>query len=80
MAVVLRMKMFGTKKKPSYRIVAMTKTVRRDGKPLEELGYYQPKSKSADNAKLNMPRVEYWLKNGALPSPTVKSLIKRLTV
>ena len=77
MAVVLRMKMFGTKKKPSYRIVAMNKTTRRDGRPLEELGIYYPK-KSKDQVTLDKARVEYWLKNGAVPSPTVKSIIKRM--
>lgn len=76
MAVVLRLKMFGTKKKPSYRIVAMTKARRRDGKPLEELGIYYPK-RSKDQVTLDKARVEYWLKNGAEPSATVKSIIKR---
>lgn len=79
MAVVLRLKMFGTKKKPSYRIVAMTKSVRRDGKPLEELGIYYPK-KGKDQITLDKARMEYWLKSGAVPSPTVKSIIKRVMV
>lgn len=79
MAVVLRLKMFGTKKKPSYRIVAMTKTVRRDGKPLEELGIYYPK-KGKDQITLDRVRMEYWLKQGATPSTTVKSIIKRVMV
>jgi small subunit ribosomal protein S16 len=77
MAVVLRLKMFGTKKKPSYRIVAMTKSVKRDGKPIEELGIYYPK-KGKDQVTLDKARVAYWLKNGAEPSPTVKSIIKRV--
>jgi small subunit ribosomal protein S16 len=79
MAVVLRLKLFGTKKKPFYRIVAMTKANKRDGKALEELGYYDPK-KGRDRLALDRERVEYWLKNGARPSPTVKSMIKRLSV
>jgi small subunit ribosomal protein S16 len=79
MAVVLRLKMFGTKKKPSYRIVAMTKTVKRDGKPIEELGIYDPK-RGKDQITLDKTKIEYWLKNGAVPSPTVKSIIKRLMV
>jgi len=77
MAVVLRMKMFGTKKKPFYRIVAMTKSEKRDGKALEELGYYDPK-KGKNQVALDRERVEYWLKNGAIPSETVKSILKRL--
>lgn len=79
MSVVLRLKMFGTKKKPSYRIVAITKTLKRDGKPLEELGIYEPK-KGKDKVTIDKARVEYWLKNGAEPSSTVKSIIKRLMV
>ncbi len=77
MAVVLRLKMFGTKKKPFYRIVAMTKSTKRDGKPLEELGYYDPK-KDKNEVALDRERVEYWLKNGAKPSETVKSILKRI--
>lgn len=79
MAVVLRLKMFGTKKKPFYRIVAMTKSTKRDGRALEELGHYDPK-KGRDQVALDRERVEYWLKNGAKPSATVKSIIKRLEI
>jgi len=79
MAVVLRLKTFGTKKKPFYRIVAITKSTKRDGKTLEELGYYDPK-KGRDQVALDRERVEYWLKNGAKPSETVKSIIKRLEI
>lgn len=79
MAVVLRLKMFGTKKKPFYRIVAMTKSTKRDGKALEELGHYDPK-KGRDHAALDRGRIEYWLANGAKPSETVKSILKRLEI
>ncbi len=77
MAVVLRLKVFGSKKKPFYRIVAMTKSKKRDGRALEELGFYDPK-KGQNQVGLDRKRVEYWLKNGAQPSGTVKSIIKRL--
>ncbi|MFH1665189.1 MAG: 30S ribosomal protein S16 [Candidatus Omnitrophota bacterium] len=76
MAVVLRLKMFGTKKTPFYRIVAIDKSTKRDGRALEELGHYDPK-KGKETVVLDKPRVEYWLKNGAKPSATVKSIIKR---
>ncbi|MDP8298918.1 MAG: 30S ribosomal protein S16 [Candidatus Tantalella remota] len=79
MAVVLRLKMFGSKKKPFYRIVAMTKSKQRDSKALEELGHYDPK-KGRDQVALDRDRVEYWLKNGAKPSDTVKSILKRLEI
>ncbi|MDP8258658.1 MAG: 30S ribosomal protein S16 [Candidatus Aadella gelida] len=77
MAVVLRLKVFGTKKKPFYRIVAMSKPSKRDGRALEELGNYDPK-KGRDQVALDRERVEYWLSKGAKPSETVKSIIKRL--
>jgi small subunit ribosomal protein S16 len=76
MAVVLRLKRFGSKKMPYYRIVAMDKSTKRDGRPLEEVGSYDPK-KGKENAVLKQDRIEYWLKNGAQPSETVKSLIKK---
>jgi len=79
MAVVLRLKKFGTKKKPFFRIVAITKSTKRDGKTLEELGHYDPK-KGKDQVALDRERVEFWLKNGAKPSETVKSIIKRLEI
>ena len=79
MAVVLRLKMFGTKKNPFYRIVAMAKSTKRDGKALEELGFYDPK-KDKNEVALDRERVEYWLKNGAKPSATVKSILKRLEI
>lgn len=79
MAVVLRLKRFGTKKKPFWRIVAITKSKKRDGEPLEELGHYDPK-KGKDKVTLDRERVEYWLKNGAKPSVTVKSIINRLEI
>jgi len=79
MSVVLRLKMFGAKKRPCYRIVAIAKAEKRDGKTLEELGHYDPRL-GLENVTLDRERVEYWLKNGAKPSPTVKSIIKKLEV
>jgi len=79
MAVVLRLKKFGSKKKPFYRVVAIDKSTKRDGKALEELGHYDPK-KGKDQVALDRERVEYWLKNGAKPSETVRSIIKRLEI
>lgn len=79
MAVVLRLKKFGNKKNIFFRIVAMTKSEKRDGRALEELGHYDPK-KGKENVALDRERVEYWLKNGAKPSETVGSILKRLDI
>ena len=76
MAVVLRLKRMGTNKKPFYRIVATERTNPRDGRFVEEIGYYDPK-KNPSVIKMDREKTLYWLKNGAQPSATVKSLIKK---
>ncbi|MDD4956725.1 MAG: 30S ribosomal protein S16 [Candidatus Omnitrophica bacterium] len=79
MAVVLRLKRFGTKKRPFYRIIAVDKPAKRDGKALDELGFYDPK-KGKEHVELDKEKAAYWLKNGAKPSETVSSILKRLGV
>jgi len=76
MAVVLRLKRMGTNKKPFYRIVATERSSPRDGRFIEEIGYYDPKKNPA-LVKVNKERALYWLKNGAMPSVTVKSIFKK---
>ena len=76
MAVVLRLKRMGANKKPFYRIVATEKTNPRDGRFIEEIGYYDPK-KNPHDIKIDKERALYWLKNGAKPSVTVRSLLKK---
>ncbi|MDD4202723.1 MAG: 30S ribosomal protein S16 [Candidatus Omnitrophica bacterium] len=76
MAVVLRLKRFGSKKRPFWRIVATDKRSPRDGRFIEEIGYYDPKTEPSD-VNIKKERALYWLKNGAIPSPTVKSLLKK---
>lgn len=76
MAVVLRLKRMGTNKKPFYRIVATERSSPRDGRFIEEIGYYDPKKDPAD-IKVKKERALYWIKNGAKPSVTVKSILKR---
>jgi len=72
--VKIRLKRVGSKKAPHYRVVAVDVRSRRDGKPLEELGYYNPRSK---DLKLDQEAVDRWMKNGAQPSDTVASLIRK---
>ena len=76
MAVVLRLKRMGANRKPFYRIVATEHTNPRDGRFIEEIGYYDPKKDPA-TIKIDRDRALYWLKNGAKPSVTVKSLLKK---
>ncbi len=76
MSAVIRLKRMGTKKKESHRIVVMDKHAPRDGKPIEILGSYDAKTDPA-TIRVNKERAEYWLGVGALPSPAVKTLLKK---
>jgi len=76
MATVIRLKRFGTLKKPFHRIVVMDKRSPRDGRPIETLGFYDPKTDPA-NIKVRKERAEYWLGVGATPSLSVKNLFKK---
>ena len=76
MAAVIRLKRFGTLKKPSHRIVVADKHRARDSRPIETLGYYDPKTNPA-NIKIDKARAEYWLGVGAIPSDAVRLLFKK---
>lgn len=75
--IKLRLKRFGKKREVSYRIVAMHSTSRRDGRPLEELGFYNPRT---DETRLNVPAIVQRLKQGAQPTETVRSLLQKAQV
>jgi small subunit ribosomal protein S16 len=74
--VKLRLKRMGTIKKPFYRIVAVDSHKKRDGKYLESLGYYDPKTDPL-TLKVDFEKSLKWLKVGAQPSDTVRSLFRR---
>jgi len=76
MAVVIRLRREGRKNRPFYRVVAADSRDKRDGKFLELLGSYDPKN-AKDTVSLKLDRVEHWVKQGAKPSDTVKTLIKK---
>lgn len=76
MAVKLRLTRKGTKKKPFYRIVAADIQAPRDGKFLEAVGTYDPMQNPAV-ITLKQDRVQYWLEQGAKPTTTVKSILKK---
>lgn len=76
MAVVIRLARGGSKKKPHYRIVAADSRKRRDGRFIEILGYYTPQNEENEYF-LKEDRISEWLKNGATPSDTVKTLLKK---
>lgn len=70
--VKIRLKRLGYKKNPFYRIVVITSTSKREGAPVQELGYYNPKTKEM---KLDKASALDWIKKGAQPTDTVKYLI-----
>ena len=68
----IRLKRLGAKKAPTYRIIVINSTTKREGRPVEELGHYNPKTKEM---KLNLVAANEWVKKGAQPTDTVKYLI-----
>jgi small subunit ribosomal protein S16 len=73
----IRLTRLGAKKHPFYRIIVTEKEHKRDGRFVEILGYYDP-CRTPINLKLDSERVNYWLANGAQPTPTVRHLIKQM--
>jgi small subunit ribosomal protein S16 len=78
MAVTLRMSRFGNRNRPFYRVNAIDKRRQRDGRVIEQLGFYNPLEKDeAKQLDLQLDRIAYWLSVGAQPSDTVAALIRR---
>lgn len=72
--IKLRLKRFGKKREASFRLVATNSTSRRDGRPLEELGFYNPRSKET---RLDTEAIRSRLNQGAQPTDTVRSLLEK---
>ncbi|MGI0488238.1 30S ribosomal protein S16 [Pantanalinema rosaneae CENA516] len=75
--IKLRLKRLGKKREASYRIVAMNSRDRRDGRPLEELGFYNPRK---DEVRLDVPAIVKRLQEGAQPTETVRSILQKANV
>jgi len=73
----LRLKRTGRKRFPSYRLVIMENTTRRDGKPIEELGYYNPLTKKSH---FEVDKIQKWLSYGVKPTETVLNLLKKADI
>ena len=76
MAVKMRLRRMGAKKAPFYRVIVADERSPRDGKFIDEIGYYNPLTNPAD-VKIDAEKAEKWLQNGAQPTETVKSLLKK---
>ena len=77
MSVKIRLKRFGTKKRPYYRIVVMDSRAPRDGRTLEEVGLYHPIEAEEKQLVLKEDRIKEWIGKGAQPSSTVKRLLNK---
>lgn len=77
--VKIRLKRMGMKKTPFYRIVVIDSRDARDGRPIEEIGYFNPMTEPAD-IKVDAERAQYWLGVGAQPTQTVKTLLRNAGV
>lgn len=73
----LRLKKIGRKRSPSYRLVIMESTSRRDGKAIEEVGFYNPITKIY---KFDKDKINKWLNYGAQPTKTVFNLLKKIEI
>ena len=69
----IRLKRLGAKKDPSYRVIVINSTTKREGRPIQELGHYNPKTKVM---KLDLASAQEWVKKGAQPTETVAYLMK----
>ncbi|NLG38082.1 MAG: 30S ribosomal protein S16 [Clostridiales bacterium] len=79
MAIKLRLKRMGAKKKPFYRIIASDSRSPRDGRFIEEIGYYNP-TVDPPEIKIDSEKAQKWMKSGAQPTDTVRSLMKKAGV
>ena len=73
----LRLKRIGRKRSPSYRLVVMENTCRRDGRPIDELGYYDPIRKKYS---FDADKIQKWLGYGVRPTKTVLSLLRKAEI
>ena len=74
--VKIRLKRMGMKKKPFYRVVVADERASRDGRFIEEIGYYNPVANPVE-LKIDVEKAQQWIKNGAQPTDTVRGLLKK---
>ena len=74
--VKIRLRRMGAKKNPFYRVVVADSRAPRDGRCIEELGYYDPLPED-QQIKVDLERAKYWIDNGAQPTDTVRGLLKK---
>jgi len=77
MSVRIRLKKFGSKKRPYYRIVVIDRLSPRDGKTIDELGYYHPIEAEDKQIRFDTEKAKAWLEKSAVPSDTVRKIFNK---
>ena len=77
MAVKMRLRRRGAKKAPTYRVIIADSRSPRDGRFIEEIGYFNPRT---DEVKIDADKAKVWIKNGAQPTDTVRALLKKSNI
>ena len=77
MAVKMRLRRMGAKKAPTYRVIIADSRSPRDGRFIEEIGYFNPRT---DEIKIDAEKAQTWIKNGAQPTDTVRALLKKSSI
>lgn len=80
MSVKIRLKRFGTKKRPYYRIVVMDSRAPRDGRTLDEVGLYHPVESVGSQIRLETEKIKDWISKGAQPTATVKRVLNKNSI
>ncbi len=79
MALTIRLKRYGATNRPTYRVVVAEKSAKRDGKVVEEIGHYNPRTEPSE-MEVNAEAARRWMEKGALPSATVRNIFKKLGI
>ena len=79
MAVKIRLRRMGAKKAPFYRVIVADERSPRDGKFIDEIGYYNPLTNPAE-VKIDAEKAQKWIENGAQPTETVRSILKKSNI
>jgi len=79
-SVKIRLKRFGTKKRPYYRIVVMDSRAPRDGRTLDEVGLYHPVENVGSQIRLETDKIKDWISKGAQPTATVKRVLNKNSI
>ena len=77
MAVKMRLRRMGAKKAPTYRVIIADSRSPRDGRFIEEIGYFNPRT---DEIRIDADKAKTWIKNGAQPTDTVRALLKKSNI